>query len=257
MLPSINFGGISSTDDKFGILSVTKVERDALSGTNDNLMQVMGRDGVFDFGYNRDPIEIKVTFFVNGSSKEDFHSKIRNISGWLNVDKVDKLVISEEPDLYYIARPVGTVPLNKENNSAEIQVTFLSPEPFAYSVEEHEVFVIGSSTDLAEINVKGTYETPFTINYRAFVTNALETDYLEYKNEDTGEFLRMNKKFYPNDRLFIDTDKRIITQNGVDIRWSLDPNSTYFKLKAGENNIRLSPESIATTSTFRYNERWI
>ena len=81
------------------------------------------------------PRTIKVQFVMKHGTPEDLFSHAREVAAWLNVGKVKKFIYDYEPDKYYMARPQGTVSLDRLMNKIGIvEVTFIAPDPFAYAL---------------------------------------------------------------------------------------------------------------------------
>ena len=254
MVEEIIFNDISSKNDLFGIKAITKVSKDILSGTNDRTMDILGRDGVYDFGYDRQPIEISVKFFLRGKTTEEFKKYTRQIAKWLNVREAKQLILSDEPEVFYLARTTGSVDLDRLANTGEGEVTFFVPDPHAQSVADTIIGSSGSTWCYPENN--GTTETDAIITVNIGST-ADPVSYKQFELVDTGEVIKINTRFNPDDELVIDTAKRTVMKNGIDVREHLDIQSRYFKIPVGESSIRQTPFQLGASYTVEIRERWL
>lgn len=142
----------------------------------------------------------------------DLVEKRRELARLLSVKKPAKLIFTDEPDKYYLALPIGDIPLDENNFLGKGIINWLVPEGVAYSVEEKSVEDVDG---LVNLDYKGTADTsprfeidnPTTNGFIALINQngkiiqlgePEETDLVPYKrneraikepfNADTGKW---------------------------------------------------------------------
>lgn len=93
-------------------------------------------------------INVKVSFIAN--DLYDYHTRLRNLASWLKTDEPVPLVFDKEPDKTYYAILSGDTSVERTARMGEGTLTFLCPDPYAYSPEEE--VTIDSATHTANIN---------------------------------------------------------------------------------------------------------
>ena len=241
------FNGRRADDPDLGIYRVLRVFFPLLPGTTDRLLSIPGMDGAYDFGRDLQPRTIKVQFVMKHGTPEDLFSHAREVAAWLNVGKVKKFIYDYEPDKYYMARPQGTVSLDRLMNKIGIvEVTFIAPDPFAYALE-------AKVADTFPAVNAGTAPCPALIT--ATITE--QTDTLKIMVQETGDFIELNpdSDFGPGDTIALDTAQRTATLNGADIRADVTILSTPgLLLPRGEFTLTANPASAEIE--IEYRERW-
>ena len=130
----INFNNRQSDDPAFGIVSWQRWDRPILPGTRDHLIEILRRDGVYDFGYDLTETIIPCEFVIKAASASLLRQYARAVAAWLNVPEVKPLIFGDEQNLFYMARPIGPVSANEIITLGLCRVTFLVPAGYAEAV---------------------------------------------------------------------------------------------------------------------------
>ncbi|MDZ5585227.1 distal tail protein Dit, partial [Enterococcus cecorum] len=149
--------------DLSNVMKITDVQRDIGNERNINMSNVVGIGAIVHDVY-RDVKIIKIKF--NLQSK-DIQAVKRDLARRLNKDTI-RLVITDEPNLYYLATVKGSVEMeNVTNWFQKGEIEFVVPDGLAHSTEIKPFTFSYNST-------KGCYETTIVndgnvdvpINYR-------------------------------------------------------------------------------------------
>ena len=144
---AFRFGEFSNRDLKlYSYLSSWQL----VPGGNTNTLSIPGRDGVLDFGTGLGPREIKLTCgFMPQKSAIKMGERIDQVASFLSSEKgLQKLVLSEFPDRFFMARISGTVDFKRQlRTMGSFELTFFCPDPYGYALAD----------DVLEIKNPGAY----------------------------------------------------------------------------------------------------
>jgi predicted phage tail component-like protein len=97
---------------------------------------IAGRPGSFYFGQNLGERTIDVSVVISADTKADLPAVKRALVDWLFYDAPMPLVLPSEPDKYYMAKVSGETDLDQLMNTGRGTITFICPDPFAYSTTD-------------------------------------------------------------------------------------------------------------------------
>lgn len=236
------FKNISSQNPLFGIISVTNVTRQVLPAQRNRFLSVPGRSGVYDFGCDYDMLVIDVSFVTRGTSHTDLRNKHREISLWLECHELFPLIFQDEPDKFYLARPISPVTTRQIHLTAFHTVTFGVPDVFAQSLD----FSLASHTGT---NL-GTLPAPVRI--LATLTASGPSFRITYVQKN--QYIELLRPVSSGQLIEIDTGRRILRQAGIDRRADVAVESEYFTLAPKE--IFTLTTTVAATISTEWRERW-
>ncbi len=226
----VSYGGVYS--NTVGIAAFTKVHRPILPGTRDRLVAVMGRDGALDYGSDAEPKYITCEFYLHGATVETYRGYVRSIAEWLSVG-LAQLIFEDEPSVYYMARPVGSVEDEQTLLLGRGKITFVVPSGYA------EAVTTVTATAFPAENA-GTLPCHGIVT----VTMAQAADDIKITLAETGEYILLIKDAvrWPvsleiGDEIVIDTDKRLVTVQANDARAGVSYLSDWFKIPTGDFSI--------------------
>ena len=148
---SITYNGINS--DTYGLT----VKPETISIVPERVrttQEIIGFNGIIDYDIDR-YAEKQMAFTLQFPyvGNDDYVEKTESISKWLIADgKNKKLVLSQYPDRYYMAKSVGEITATLENGVVYIPCTFICNPPFPYSVT-------GSLLDPTWLSHNGGWDT--------------------------------------------------------------------------------------------------
>lgn len=119
--------------EKFKIVAKS-IDRSLLPSRRKREMTIPGKHGVYDFEgntYENRPIQVLIQYV--GETFNDLRLRARDISTWLSKPGYKKLVFSDEPDKYYLAKVYDAVGLESIYELGKATVTF-ECQPFALYV---------------------------------------------------------------------------------------------------------------------------
>lgn len=115
----------------------------------------------------------------------DLVEKRRELARLLSVKKPAKLIFTDEPDKYYLALPIGDIPLDENNFLGKGTINWLVPEGVAYSVEEKSVEDVDG---LVNLDYKGTADT----SPRFEIDNPTTNGFIALINQD-GKVIQLGE----------------------------------------------------------------
>lgn len=146
-------------------LRVKSKQRPLLPDIRQNYVEVIGRDGSYDFSDNKLEdriIEVSCAFIVN--TVGELRYKIRELAAWLygpeptmtnsiisqdwqNIGGYGWLVFDDEPDIQYRAKVANKIDFEQTVTLGEFSI-FFRCEPYGYSVETSQFSNDGINTNL-------------------------------------------------------------------------------------------------------------
>lgn len=279
------FRGQSASD--FG-LRVKSKSRPILPTFQQKYVQVAGRDGSYDFSGNElDDRIIEITCAFIENSVGDLRYKARLLAKWLfgTGNSKDRLIFSDEPDLYYNAKLNNKIDLEQTATMGEFNLIFRC-EPFAYFAVSNnglstefvkDAYDLDSSTLLYRdleaddqyvftnisnggdiiVNNIGTYDVAPILIISSPSLNDLEISL--YDEAGVNKVSQFFIKNIPNgNTLFtVDMDNYMCYRtNTGDNRLNLTFGE-WWKLRPGKNKIYVNGFSSQGSLEFRFNARFL
>ena len=239
---TFSYNGISS--ENFGITAVTKVVRPITPATRERTVMIPHRDGVIDYGRDYNALSIDVEFVILASTIEQRQIQARQIAAWLAMPDARELKFADEPDKYYLARPIGAVNLSYVSTIGMASVTFLVPDAVAHKTETTTVETTGG--ELVAWNA-GTIATP--IHMQATLQESASVLRLDLTET---EFTEIEYEFENGDEVTIDGNTRqILLNDDVDLRPYETLASRIYTLPTPLGKINPTPESTHLSVTYR------
>lgn len=182
-------------------------------------------------GMKLDTIILDVPVVINHRGKSLQELKFE-LSTWLYSEDEQKLVFSDKPSRYYMARFLSMEFEEYEHFSKGV-IQFLCPTPFQYATE-----MIVPIPNQADIEVMGQIPVYWTLQCRI----EAKTNQFEVINQ-AEEKLILYHQFQENDVIQIDTQKRVIFLNRESRMSLLAFESKWFSLKPGMNTVYVTQPS--------------
>ncbi|AIC93835.1 distal tail protein Dit [Shouchella lehensis] len=186
-------------------------------------------------GMKMDSIILDVPVVIYHRDKTMQELKLE-LSSWLYSEDEQKLVFSDTPSQFYLARFLS-VELEEYEHFSKGIIQFLCPTPYQYAGE----IVVPITEQQRDIHVVGQVPVFWTLHARIDT----RTSQFEIRNQH-GEKLILQHQFLENDVIEIDAGKRAIYLNR-DARMSLlSFESRWFPLRPGVNILSVSAPSTIT-----------
>lgn len=132
-----------NNEDLSSFIKVVNANRGILPQRTNSINTIQRRNGGFYNGYRYEPKLIPVDFVI---VNDDLNAVRRVLASMLDVSEPAKLMFSDEPELYYMAVPDGSIDLDEVLTVGTGTINFLCPNPYAYKVTESE-FSLASDKD--------------------------------------------------------------------------------------------------------------
>ena len=209
----------------------------------DKTKTVPGRDGAVFMRSQLEPLTIPVHVRLNVRSHG--HRQIaklrRKLTAWLVTSQPEKLVLPDEPDLYYMAKLTNSAELSNLWSTGAADLEFTAYDPIAYGAER--TAPVGTSSVL---DIGGTYET-----WPTFDLTASSASKIKVLNYGTGAFVATSANVASGAHVAIDMQNQTIRVN-TNLA-AIDLSSDFFALEPGRNTVRIT----GATGTASWIERWV
>lgn len=174
-------------------------------------------------------------------SEKSIHEQAEELKRWLIGDnwKPSKLIFSDQPNKYVLARASGNVEIKDLFIHGEGTLDFYAANPTKYDTEQT---VHTESVSLGEdvvIPYVGLQEAPSVVS----VTLGINATNLVLTHEESGNFIKVLGTLVNGDVLTIDNNKKLIKLNGVNAMKNLTFGSNWFYLKEGTNTLNLTADA--------------
>jgi predicted phage tail component-like protein len=233
---SITYKGVSSQ----GKLKVLKVTRSVLPPSQVKLLDVEGRSGAFFISKKHGVKKIDVEFVVIGDELRD---NIRDIADWLDAEKPEALICSDEPDKTDFAILDGETDLDEQLKAGFGTLTFICPDPYSIAASRTVNLVAGSNT----VTYNGTAPT------YPKVTATFTTAQTSFEISNGKEKVKINASLATTSKLVVDFNTGKITINDTLNLQTLTLDSDFFPLKKGSQTLTVS---AGANVSLTYNERF-
>jgi len=177
--------------------------------------EIAYKNGGIALGKFKNARNIIVTGTIHGNTHENLIENIDSLNNILNVDEPKQLRFDKRwSNRYWNAIPNGHVTINELRNLAvQFEITFLAPDPFAYSLDEtEEQYNITDDPDSFIVESPDGTEI-INIGCLVITTAPEDIDHLIIKNDETNTEIEYTGTLKENDMLNVDSEKNIIEKS--------------------------------------------
>ncbi|MEH7157478.1 distal tail protein Dit [Neobacillus drentensis] len=161
MRRAVSLGGFQISD----YFRIQKIHRSLLPPREISFLSIPARHGAYFTGARYGVRQISMDVTVIGQSATEYMETIRFLAYCLDIEEPAELIISDEPGkLYYAILSGNTDMVNNLMRVGSGILTFICPDPFAYSIESK---VITPVDQMFTFKNEGTTTTfpKFTVNF--------------------------------------------------------------------------------------------
>lgn len=115
---------------------ILEVKRSVLPSITNFSKNISGVHGEVHMGTKYSTRKITLSCAILSKDKEDYMDTVKNIAFVLDAKAPKKLIIGDDEDIYYYAKPDGETNLDKTKNMGTFEIDFICYDPFGYSVED-------------------------------------------------------------------------------------------------------------------------
>ena len=209
------------------------VKRPLLPEAKVSRVELPGLSGVYDYPNEEYELrEVIMRIMYIGKDYQELRTRARRIAAWLYTPTWSRLVIHDEPDLYYLCKITSSLELQHLWQSGTIDIVF-DCQPFAYSIDEKQIILgpsggVFNNEGTRHINFKSPYGSKSLITIEdpgPLVSITMNGNTLIYEGEGTGP-------------LVIDNIEMEITRGGINVFDKLSGDiDTFLKIIPGENTV--------------------
>ena len=186
--------------------------------------------------------------------------KLDEIAGWLSCDKgLRKLVISEFPDRYYLARIASSVDFTRElRTMGTFELSFFCPDPYGYAIDDEILTITEPGSYRLTRKLGNTSSSPLILVDADFPENTRPTMQLKINDE----VLNLSGIWPPNSTLVLDTlhqTAKFISPTGETIGNAMPAleRPVFPKFQMGDNYIELTGERLSLREVkIKAQSRW-
>jgi predicted phage tail component-like protein len=130
---SIRFNGV----DIPSFVLVNDIKTSILPPVKQNLVNVRGRPGSYDFGNELGEREITIDITIEATSAQQLRQQCEiELGKWLYYDEAKELIILDDPTRHYMAKVTGDTDLSQIISIGQGSITFLCTDPHRYGTEK-------------------------------------------------------------------------------------------------------------------------
>ena len=214
--------------------------RAIMPSVNIEIIDVPGKQGAIISSKKFEPLSIPVKVRLKAEVKDDISKLRRILAKALYTDEPAKLILPDEPDLYYMAVLRGSSELDNLWYTGSANLEFFCPDPIAFG-----------ATRKAEASANGFHVGGSWSTLPIITAKPAAGSYFRITNYYTGEFIQLTRAFNGTETVVIDCAKMHTTVNGMAAQ--VIPTSDYFELEPGKNRLTRS----SGNATIQWQERWI
>jgi predicted phage tail component-like protein len=222
-----------------GRFTVRKVTRSVLPPSQLKMVEVDGKAGAMFISKKHGVKQIDVEIAIIG----DYVNKKRDIADWLDAEKPEALILSDEPDKTDFAILSDSTDMDEILDNGFGTLTFLCPDPYSIGAEKTHNLASGNRT----VTYNGTAQVYPTLT----VTFSTNQTAFEISNGEVK--MRIEANLTTASTLVIDMNTGKITINGTLNQQTMTLDSDYFPLKKGTNALTIS---AGASVVVRYKERF-
>lgn len=223
-------------------LEVLSINRPMLASRRLNATDVSGMNGAYVSDDALESEAITVECAIKAESPDEVAEVRRTLAPLLLTSGAAKLVLDDEPTLYYYAWCKGGIDTERSHSWPSITVEFLLADPIAYG-EERSASV---GTGGGKVWNRGTSKAFPTIT----CTPPKGTSW-KLSNTDTGDYIEVQATFDGSIKVALDMAAESCKVNGAYHPVTLG--SDFFPLEPGMQSLKTSGGTAALT----WAERWL
>jgi len=255
------FNGVAASQMGVRLLGIKQTLFPVL---RDKYETVPGRAGSYLFAQPFGDRKIELECALVSQTANDFWQDVRRVAGWLSVNKKAQLVLSKEPDKYYMAKVSNSAELETFLHFGKFKLEFAC-DPVAYSTEETAQQFVATPGVANGIYNNGTAET-----YPVITIIAAYGDIVSPKLQINDEMILFNGTITNGSQLDLNAenftaykgmDRDLMTTGAYDsVEDSMlaKIDGEFPELKPGPNSLIFSCEnSVAADLKIQFRERWI
>ncbi len=146
-------------------IKIVKVNRNLSAPISSNLKKIGIRNGK-DFDYvTQEEKQIAIEYVINNGTVENLKDFRRKMAKLLTSDKMDKLIFSDEPNLYYNAILNGEPTLDEEYLQSSGIITFIVPDGIAHSTIQKTFQASLNHERVMEMTISNTGTESVPVDY--------------------------------------------------------------------------------------------
>lgn len=223
-------------------LEVMSINRPMLASRRLNTTDVSGMNGSYVSDDALESESITVECAIRAESPDEVAEVRRMLASLLLTSKAAKLVLDDEPTLYYLAWCKGGIDTERSHSWPSVTVEFLLADPIAYGEERNAAVGASGGT----VRNRGTCKAFPTIT-----CTPPNGSSWKLSNTDTGDYIEVQANFDGSIGVVLDTATESCKVNGAYHPVTLG--SDFFPLEPGSQALKTS----GGTAELNWVERWL
>lgn len=263
-------GSVAKRLEDFGMVALMGHGHQVMPSFENRNKAIVGKFGLWNFGYEVNGKTHKIPIGIIEYDKVELQRKLNELASFLfdqsGGPKLIKLIYDYEPDKFYTVRIDSEIaPSRKKTGITEIELSFISEDPYKYSnvffdevLWGSEVITFGSMYFLGHDNPSAdmTLTAPGTVSVT--VLGQAVKPIIEITGSATDLVIAANGKSitvgtFVNDVWVIECEKYISYQNGVEKMMDMGN----FILKSGDNTLTFTGSGIDLTVSVKFRDKWL
>lgn len=263
-------GSVAKRLEDFGMVALMGHGHQVMPSFENRNKAIAGKFGLWHFGYEVNGKTHKIPIGIIEYDKVELQRKLNELASFLfdqsGGPKLIKLIYDYEPDKFYTARiDSNIVPSRKKSGITEIELSFISEDPYKYSnvfsdevswgsevITFESMYLLGHDNPSANMTITAPKSVSVTVLGQAV------KPIIEITGSATNLVIAANGKSisvgtFSDDIWTIECDKYISYQNGIEKMIDMGD----FILTTGNNVISFAGSGINITVRVRFRDKWL
>lgn len=247
------FNVIFNEIDMPDFLKVKAVNTTIFPEINHSFKNIAGGKGTVEMGTSFGAKEIQLDFKIVVPKDKSLMEVQRELSVWLMGDnfKLSPLIISDEPDMVYMAKVKDSTSVKDSIFIGEGTITFIVPKGVAsYRYEKHGA-INGKAIGIYYLGTAETYPLIEWTPARDFGKGTV----LKFTHAQTGDVVILEGSFKAGQKVLVDCNKKLVKVGGNLALSMISLDSEWIKIKdKGINTVSCNLEGALKCT---YKENWL
>ena len=241
------YNGKLIEDEIDGYQTLTVKGREYIAFETEDAGNVVGKDGVIPITKSLPSRDIEVRYILKETDNHKFQLKYRKLMALLDTDVDVPIKFRDEMDVTYYGQMIELGEVTDASNMSVASFIIRCYDPYKYN---DEFVAAGNPVSVFVGTPYKTHPKEITIQLKS---NASK---ITVDNNTTGRHIILNGNYKAGDKIVIDIDNKVITQNNRNIMNNLDyivSDFHEFWLHDGDT-IKITP--MNSELTIKFQGRW-
>lgn len=237
---------IFNGQDMSDYFKIIEFNRPPISEIDNIFTKLDGVDGAKFRDSRLEPYYFSIRVEVEAEKQFTIDDIFNEITEIFYTDNPEPVIFTDSPETIRYAKLENADEIENYGDFGVTTFYFICYDPFRYAREKTNIKDINN----AYIYNRGALPVDFILE----ILSKSKLDRIDIKLVSSGEFIRINKTVYKNDKIKIDSKAREVFINDKIERTTVDFKSDFFQLPKGKAKISITGNN---SSVLEFRERWL